>query len=216
MPSRKDHYRKTFSTDDSPGLDAITRKEREIYQDQEPVHWSPAVPYELGGEDPLTTVDCFESEKQQPHFHYVTLGFTNLFYDERFAEDVVNGYGFELTFRYAPLRGDLFRPEWPVQILQTLARYVFKTNKVFEEYQRLSANGPIRVETDTDITAFVFYTDPEFNEIETPHGRIKFLQLFGITTQEYQDLKSGKYDAATLIQRHLAINPLLITDLERK
>jgi hypothetical protein len=216
MPSRKDHYRNTFSRDDCPGLDAITRKEREIYSHQEPMHWATVVPLELGGEDPLWAVNCFESEKQQQHFHYISLGFTNLFYDERFAEDKVNGFGFELTFRHTPVDGDPEKPIWPVNLFQNIARYVFKTNNVFEEFQRLSANGPIRLETDTNITAVVFYKDPEMGEIETPHGKVKFLQLYGITTKEYEDLKRGKDNTADLIQRHLATNPLLITDLGRK
>jgi hypothetical protein len=215
MASRKDHYRNMFSQDDSPGLEAITRKQKDLYKEQEPTHWPTIVPYDIGGEDPLWAVNCFESERQQKHYHYITLGFTNLFYDENFAEDRVNGYGFELTFRHKPVAGDPESPVWPVNMLQNVARYVFKTHKTFEHFQFMSANGPLRLETQTDITAVVFHTDPEMGEIETPHGRVKFLQLYGITTQEYRALQSGKDQVHDLIERHLASNPLLITDLSR-
>jgi hypothetical protein len=79
----------------------------------------------------------------------------------------------------------------------------------------MSANGPLRSETDTAITAMVFYTDPELGTIETPHGEVTFLQIFGITSQEYIDLREKKYTAKELLERHLKTNPLLITDLNR-
>src|SRR5829696_7164925 len=102
MLTKTDIYKRTFTEDDSPGLDAIYRREKEIYGDQEPIHLATVVPYEFGGEDPLWAIDYYTSNKQQSHFHYVTLGFTNLFYNEEYAEDEINGFGFELTFRHLP------------------------------------------------------------------------------------------------------------------
>ncbi|MDE3256101.1 MAG: suppressor of fused domain protein [Bacteroidota bacterium] len=216
MPTKTDIYKQTFTEDDSPGLDAINKREKEIYGDQEPTHFATTFPYELGGENPLWAVEHFISEKQQRHFHFITLGFTNLFYDEGFAEDEVNGFGFELTFRHLPVNGDPDKPVWAATLLQNLAKYVFKTQKGFNDYHYMSANGPIRRGTETNITAMVFYTDPEMQEIGTPHGRTKFLQVFGITTQEYNDLREKKYSVKELIDRHKSSNPLLITDLTRK
>jgi hypothetical protein len=217
MPTKTDIYKQTFNAeDDAPGLDAISAKEKAIYGNQEPMHWATIVPYELGGEDPLWAINCFESTKQQKHFHYVTLGFTNLFYDEHFAEDEINGFGFELTFRHLPVEGDPDKPLWPPNLLQNIAKYVFKTKDIFDDYHYMSANGPIRLGTDTDITALAFITDPEMGKIETPHGDVKFLQIFGLTTGEYNDIKENKYSSEELLEKHLATNPLLITDLQRK
>jgi hypothetical protein len=216
MPTKTEIYKQAFTEDDAPGLDAINKKEKEIYGEQEPVHLATVLPYELGGEDPLWAIENFVSEKQQKHFHFITLGFTNLFYDEAFAEDDINRFGFELTFRHLPVNGDPEQPIWAANLLQNLAKYVFSTNNVFDEYHYISANGPIRLDTETDITAIAFCLDPEMQELDTPHGHIKFLQLFGITTQEYNDLKEQKYSAKELLSRHKLTNPLLITDLKRK
>lgn len=209
-------YRKEFTKDAFPGVDSINNKTAELYDKQEPIHWATIVPYELGGKDPLWAVDCFKSKKQSEHFHYVTLGFTNLFYDEKHAEDKINGFGFELTFRHLPVREDTDKPIWPVNMLQNLARYVFESKKIFDDYHYISANGPLRFDTDTLITAMVFCTDPEMGEIETPHGHVKFLQIFGITTKEYNDLQEKKYTVKELLEKHKSSNPLLITDLSRK
>jgi hypothetical protein len=198
------------------GLNAINEREREIYGDQEPTHYATIVPYELGGEDPLWAVDLFQSDKQQKHFHFVTLGFTNLFYDEDFAEDEINGFGFELTFRHVPVQGDPDKPVWPASLLQNIAKYVFKTKNIFDDYHYMSANGPIRVDTETNITAFAFCTDPEMQELDTPHGHIKFLQVFGITSDEYVELRDKKRSVIDLLDSHKSRNPLLITDLTRK
>jgi len=45
---------------------------------------------------------------------------------------------------------------------------------------------------------------------------MKFLQVFGLTGQEYQDIRDKKYSVAELLDRHRLTNPLLITDLNRK
>jgi hypothetical protein len=211
----KRKYKKQFSEDDMPGVDAINRKEKEIYGEQEPLHYATIVPYELGGPDPLWAVDCFENGREQKHFHFISLGFSNLFYDAEAFADEYSKYGFELTFRHLPFADDPEKPIWPVNLIQNIAKYVFKSNKGFDDFHFMSANGPIRSDTDTDITAFMFFTDTEMGEIDTPHGKVKFLQLYGIKSQEYLDLKEKKYTAKDFIEKQKVNNPLLITDLTR-
>ncbi|WP_448700894.1 suppressor of fused domain protein [Mucilaginibacter sp. AW1-3] len=189
MLSKKEIYKQQFTQEDFPGLEAINKRQKEIYGDQEPTHWATIVPYELGGKDPLWATECYDSDKQKRHFHHMSLGFTNLYYDDEYAEDEINGFGFELTFRHLPVPEDPDKPVWPSNLLQNIARYVFDSKKVFDDYHFMSANGPLRMDTQTDITAMVFVTDPEMGEIETPHGHMKFLQIYGITSREYQDLK---------------------------
>jgi len=215
MKSKLDLYKETYNEESWPGLDAISVKEKEIYADQQQTHWATILPYELGGPDPLWAIECFRSAKQKKHLHYISLGFTNLWYDEQFAEDETNGFGFELTFRCIPTSDDAEVPVWPANFLQNIAKYVFKSQKGFNDFHYMSANGPIRSGTNTEITAFTFCTDAEMGEIDTPHGKVKFLQLFGITSNEYNDLKEKKYTARELVAKHKINNPLLITDLKR-
>ena len=216
VQTKRDIYKEIFTEDDTPGLDAINKREKEIYGDQEPIHLATVVPYDLGGGDPLWAINYYISEKQQRHFHYVTLGFTYLFYDEDLAEDETNGFGFELTFRHLPVKEDPEKPLWAANLLTNISKYVFSSGIGFDDYNYMSANGPLRLDSKTEITAIIFFKDPEMQEIDTPHGLVKFLQIFGITTQEYNDLRNEKYTAKELLTSHMVTNPLLITDLTRK
>lgn len=216
MSVKRTKYLRKYKEIDAPGLDAINERELEIYGNQEATHIATAVSYEMGGKDPLWAVEYFKSEQQEKHLHYLTLGYTNLFYDAECADDATNGFGFEITFRHLLILGDPEKPAWAAAFLQNIAKYVFKYQNGFDEYHYMSANGPFRAKTDSDITAFVFAIDSEFEELDTPHGHLKFLQLFGITTQEYQAIEDKKYTAKELIEKHKLTNPLLITDLFRK
>ncbi|WP_426583682.1 suppressor of fused domain protein [Mucilaginibacter sp. R-33] len=216
MQSKIERYKEQYTEDDMPGYDAIALKEKEVYGEQEPMHWATVVPYELGGEDPLWAVDCFVSEIQQSHLHFITLGFSNLYFDDKLVEEEVSGFGFEITFRYLPLEGEDRKIAWPANLLQNIAKYVFKTQRGFDQYHYMSANGPLRVNTDTEITAFVFYIDSQMGTIETPHGSVKFLQLYGLTSGEYIGLRNKDFTAKELLDSHRVTNPLLITDLNRR
>jgi hypothetical protein len=52
--------------------------------------------------------------------------------------------------------------------------------------------------------------------IDTPHGRVEFIQAFGITGKELQQIKSKTGTCEKLIEQNRKTNPLLITDLSRK
>lgn len=71
---------------------------------------------------------------------------------------------------------------------------------------------------DTDITAIAFVLDPELGKINTPHGEVSFLQMVGITTNEYEQLKQNPKTTETkkLVEQLQQTNELFITDLKRK
>ena len=52
--------------------------------------------------------------------------------------------------------------------------------------------------------------------LDSPHGRVEFIQAFGITQTELDSLKDIKQDAEEIIERRRKTNPLLVTDLARK
>ena len=146
-----------------------------------------------------------------PHWHYVTYGFSEL-YEKETDDPAVSGYGFELTFRLK--RGEEEQPPvWPMNLLQNLARYVFTSGNVFGPGHHMNANGPIALETDTQLTALGFCTDPELGELDTPNGRLTFLQVVGLTADEMEGMICWDGEKfLTELERHL---PLCITDLDR-
>ena len=211
-----DEYKTQFTEEDAVGWASIDNEFKKIYPDQEPKHFAPIIHYALGGKDPLDGISVYESDKQTSHFHFVTYGFSELYYDEESAGGEFSKYGFELTFRLKRNNDDNIN--WVCNLLQNIARYVFNSGKWFEEFHFIPANGPIRVGYDTDITALAFVVDPELGKIETPHGEVVFLQMIGLTTEEYETLKQNPKTTETekLIQKLKQGNNMLITDLNRK
>lgn len=211
-----EEYKKEFTEDDAVGWFEIDKQFDRLYPNQEPKHFAPAINYMLGGEHPLDGVSIYESKKQTDHFHFVTYGFSELYYNEEKLDSEYSKWGFELTFRLKPFAGDTENPAWAVALLQNIAKYVFSSGNWFEEFHYMPANGPIRLDTETEITGLLFVTDPEIEKIETPHGEVTFLQIVGITTAEFDAIKEGSRTVEEVVNELKENNPLLITDLTRK
>ncbi|MBB6235576.1 hypothetical protein HDC90_000173 [Pedobacter sp. AK013] len=213
-------YKQQFTTDDTPGWQAIDNELEKIYGDREARHYGPlcGLHYVAGGTDPIDGTSIYDSNHQTFHRHMISYGMSELYYNEEKAGEEFSKWGFEFTFRLAPFKDDENDPIWAINVMNNLARYVFSSGKWFEENHFIPANGPIRLNTETEITGFVFALDPELGKIDTPHGEVSFLQLVGITDAEVEDLKKKPTIGAVqeLIEKLKKDNPLLITDLSRK
>ena len=197
--------------DDAPGWNAITAMFEGLYPGQKPRHYGTLLPAFLGGRDPLQGISAYASGRDQPHWHLVTYGFTDL-YEKGDAASDTSGYGFELTLRVART-GDLPPPSWATNLLQNLARYVFKTGNVFEPGHSLDLNGPIVLEESTVITCALFTRDPEAGQTDTPNGTVTFIQVVGATRDEYEAAMAwNTAGVLSLVQAH---GPLMVTDLGR-
>jgi hypothetical protein len=196
----------------SPGWEAINKALAPLYTGQEPTHYGTLIGYELGGPDPLPGISAYKRLEPVPHWHFITYGFTEL-HEKESQNKEVSGWGFELTMRVKTEPAAEEAPVWTVNFLQNLARYVFDTGNTFENGDYMNANGPIASETDTLIRSVVFTQDPELPPIETPNGRVEFLQIVGITDDEELTAKQWKtLKVLEIFNEHL---PLLVTDLER-
>lgn len=214
----QEEYKKRFSEDDAVGWMAIDERLKTIYGDTEPRHFGSVIKYMIGGEDPIDGTSIYDSQKQEFHRHFVSYGMSELYYDEEKAGGEFSRWGFEFTFRLKPFEDDDENPTWVISMMNNLARYVFNSGNWFEVNHFVPANGPIRLDTGTDIVALVFAEDPELGRIQTPHGEVTFLQMVGITSAELERLKENPTLGAVeeLINELKKDNPLLITDLNRK
>ncbi len=215
----KEEYTQTFTDEDAVGWMSIDQELEKLYPGQEPQHYGTVVKYMIGGNDPLDGLSIYESSKHTDYFHIVSYGLSELYYNEESAGGEFSKWGFELTFRVKKVNGEGPSDQaWAMNMMQNLARYVFNSKRWFEEYHALDARGPIRIGYDTDITALAFVTDPELGTIDTPHGQVQFLQIVGLTTDEFKSLTVNKGDKTVEeVITHLKANdPLLITDLGRK
>jgi suppressor of fused len=198
--------------DRAPGWEAIDAALRPIYgDDADPIHYAAAVPYALGGKDPLEGISAYPRDTPVPHWHLVTYGFTDLF-DKESADPAVSGYGFELTLRL--LRSpEEEPPAWALDFLQNLARYVFTTGNRFGRGHKMGLNGPIALGHDTQLTAILFAEDPELGELSSPFGAARFLQVVGITDDEYRLVQ--EWSTTGLVEVLGRSLPFLVTDLAR-
>lgn len=213
-----DEYRRLYGgrDDAAPGWDAIDARLGGIYPGQEPRHWGTVIKYVLGGPDPIDGISAYEcTDGGINHLHFCTYGFSSLYYDEEAVGGEFSGYGFELTFRMASPLPPTEEPNWVLGLLQNLARYIFKSGRWFEAYDWLQAGGPIRAGSETDLVGLAFAPDPALGPINTPHGRVEFLQVFGITSRELEQIRGGVRTCEQVVEANRAGNPLLITDLSR-
>ena len=170
------------------------------------------MPYILGGNDPIHGISVYLRTLPVPHFHLVTYGFTDLFVKETDDPDT-SGFGFELTLRLARAADDETVPSWALNFLQNLARYVFGTGNRFGVGHKMGLNGPIALGEDTALTAILFAEDPELGEFTSEYGAAHFIQIVGITDDEYRLIQEWSTTGLVDILRKKL--PFLVTDLAR-
>jgi hypothetical protein len=213
-------YKQQFEEDDAVGWLSIDSALEKVYGTTEARHYGPlcGIHFAAGGTDPIDGASIYDSSAQETHRHIISYGMSELYYDIEKAGGEFSKWGFEFTFRLKPYEEDKDDPIWAVHVMNNLARYVLNSGRWFEEHHFIPAKGPIRLDTNTEITGFVLALDPELGRIETPHGEVSFLQLVGVTNAELEKLmQAPTIDAvAALVTEMKKGNPLLITDLNRK
>lgn len=195
------------------GWDAIDQVMKDLYGEQEPKHFGTLIPYMFGGNDPLDGISVYVAKEPIEHWHFVTYGFSELY--EKETEDAENsGFGFELTFRLAKMDDETEPPNWALNLLQNLARYIFGSGNIFKNGDYMDANGPICLESNTDLTALAFTHDLKLPSIDTPNGKVEFIQVVGITADELEAMQIwNTIGVLNACANHM---PNYITDLSRK
>jgi hypothetical protein len=198
--------------DAAPGWEAIDAALAPLYSGQKPKHVGTIIKWMLGGPDPLDGISAWKRTNPVPHWHFVSYGLSELYgKDSENAE--VSGWGFELTFRLTCDDLDEQPPMWAFSLMQNLARYVFQSGNVLGDGEWMNINGPIALETDTQLQAVAFIADPELPAIDTPHGSVEFIQIVGLTLDE---MEAGKqWQTRGLLDALLPYMPLWTTDLSR-
>jgi suppressor of fused-like protein len=212
VPDKLPHVSEpTVDPDDAPGWHAIDTALGGLYGDATPQHYAAVPHYALGGQDPLDGISYYANDNPS-HWHAVTYGLSELYEsDDPGAE--VSGWGFELTFRLERDPSEEKPPGWSWNFLQNLARYVFKSRHLFGVHHQMDLRGPIDHGQPTPIVAIAFEHDPRLPAINTPNGRLEFLQVVGITADESHAIEA--WNAKGILDLMRQRDPLLLTRLQR-
>jgi hypothetical protein len=198
---------------DAAGWDAITAACEAVYPRQtDPPHFAPTAPPDESP-DQVRGLSAYQATHPVRHWHLVTYGFSELGGKEwGFPQE--SGWGFELTVRPARDPADGCPPVWALNLLFNTGRYVKRTSNPFVEGCTIDLNGTIAPGEDTNIRAVAFVADPQLGVLRTPNGVLRFVQMVGLTLDEYHACEDWRPEKVLSLLR--ANNPLLVTDLNRR
>ncbi|MFW5415552.1 suppressor of fused domain protein [Nocardiopsis sp. CNT-189] len=203
----------TEEEDTAVGRQAIGAALERIYGDAVPLHAGTEHPWALGGPDPIDGIDFYPRTEPVPHWHLVGYGMTEL-YTKQTDDPAESGWGFEFTVRVARAPEDERPPMWAAVLLQSLGRYVFRSGNPFAAGHTMRVGRPLGgPDSTSQVHALAFTEDPELGAIGTPHGRVRFLQVVGLTLDEYEAARGG--NAAEVLRALEPRLPLYITDIGR-
>ena len=208
-----EEYKKKYKQDQAVGALAIEERLNQVYGDLQPRFYSPQTMSFQGGEDPIDGVAVFDVNEYR---HLVSYGMSHLYYNEQAVGGEYSKWGFELTFRVMPFEGDEDQdPFWVIQLMNNLARFVEETKVWFNEFQFLPLGGPIRSDADTDIVGVAFVKDVDLNEIDTPHGKVIFLQMVGLNKEQLTRLENNSTteEVKAVLNEIKASNPKFVCQL---
>ncbi|MBO4616561.1 MAG: suppressor of fused domain protein [Lachnospiraceae bacterium] len=180
------------------GWDAIEKEFLRVYPGQEnPKHYGTVIKWMLGGKNPLDGISVYDGGD---YWHFVSFGQTEI-YEKECDNKEISGYGYELTFKLK--KADLEDEEAELRnicgILQMVARITFTKGELFapDEFIYTGQTQGIDAFQKSNLTGFICVKDPTVETIDTPNGRVEFLELVGMTDAELKTL-SNKASVAEL------------------
>ena len=196
----------------APGWDAITAEFERVYPGQtNPKHYATLIGWRLGGKDPLDGISIYDGGD---YWHFVGYGLSELFRKES-PNPEVSGFGMEFTLKlkkdkYEDEEGEL---QCICGILQDIARYTARDGETFYHYEYLYTGQTTGIDAHqkSNLTGFICVPDPTVGPIQTPNGRVEFLEFIGMTDAELKTLSS--HDSVKEIYQRLGSD---VTDYHRQ
>ncbi|MDE7281325.1 MAG: suppressor of fused domain protein [Ruminiclostridium sp.] len=177
------------------GWDAIIAEFERIYPDQkEPKHYGRLIPWRLGGPNPLDGVSIYDGGD---FWHFVTFGLSEL-YDKESEDKEWSGYGMEFTFKLKKDCYDMENEEAEfnciISNLDNIAKLTFEKGELFlpDEYVYTGQTEGIDRFQKSKLTGFITMNDPTVNTLDTPNGKVEFVEFIGVTDSELKSIIDKK------------------------
>lgn len=165
-----------------------------------PKHYGTIISWNLGGNDPLDGISIYDGGE---YYHFVTFGLSEL-YEKENENKEYSGYGFELTIK---LKKDGLEDEEAgirgmCGILQAIAKVTYNNGEIFQpdEYIYTGQTTGMDPSGKSLITGFITQLD-KLGEIETPNGKVQFVELIGATDAELKAIINKKLRVKELFER---------------
>lgn len=201
---KKNNLNETSSSDEikALGWDAITNLCDRVYPNQvNPKHYGSVVKWSLGGNNPLDGISVYDGGD---YWHFITYGLSEL-YDKESEIKEVSGYGMEFTFK---LKKDNYENEeneirCVCGILQSIARITFTKGELFNVYENLYTGQTDGIDCNrkSNITGFITVPDDKFTEIDTPNGKVCFVEFIGVTDSELRAIQNKEIRVKELYEK---------------
>jgi hypothetical protein len=199
----------------APGWAAIDAALQSLYGEQTPRHVGYIPPMAFSHN--LQGCSAYDAGD---HWHYVTYGLSDLYEKDPADDPEFSKWGLESTIRIAKARADGGQaPGWPFDLLNRIANWVNRDAVLIEPGMRVDFGQPITGHPTvadappTALTILAVTPDPQLPEINTPNGRVWFLQLVGVTPTEKAEMVASS--TADVLAGLAVGNPLLVTDVTR-
>ncbi len=195
------------------GWKAIENAFLEKYPEQtNPKHYGVLIPWSLGGNDPLDGISIYDGGD---YWHFVTFGLSEL-YEKESDDPEYSGYGMEFTLRLK--KGFSEDEEAEIRcvcgILQSIAKITFNSGEIFNPYEYLYTGQKTGMDAQRKslLTGFITVPDTVVSGIDTPNGRVDFVEFIGAADDELIKLKNKELTVKELYEK-LGTD---ITDYSRK
>ncbi len=209
--------------EEAPGWAAIDRWVSRHFPFDTPHQFTSRTAYDLDTPSPLPAVTVFET-RAPSGWLYVSYGLSELF--EKSANDPdVSGFGYELTLRIPKVEGGSGSagsgspPVWPLRLFQSLGHHALTHAQTqgggFDSGHVLALGAPLVPPgsdgpSDCALTGLVCLPDPALGKIQTPHGSVLFMRLFGLCDDEREAL--AQLELGSLVACLAELEGMAVTD----
>ena len=137
------------------------------------------------------------------YWHFVTYGLSDLY--EKTNNDLeYSGYGMEFTLK---LKKGNYDAEKEIKnicgVLQQIARVTFTNNEIFQPNEFLYTGQTVGmdIEKKSNITGFITVLDDKFKILDTPNGKVLFVEFIGVTKDEIEAVKNKEIRVNKLFEK---------------
>lgn len=190
-----------MNDDEALGFDAITQECERVYPDQKnPLHYGALIKWSLGGDDPLDGISVYDGGD---YWHFVTYGLSDL-YEKETDDPTWSGYGMEFTLK---LKKNVANQDGEIKgicgILQTIARITFTKGEIFQPYEYIYTGQTqgMDIEMKSLLTGFITVPDTQLQTMNTPFGRVDFVEFIGVTDAELKSIINKEISVKELYEQ---------------